>query len=538
MKLTTCEAAGLHLPGIVVDDEIADLSAVDGAPTSILSLLQQPDWPERARDLFTRAPRRSLAEVALAAPVPKLAKYLAIGLNARDHRREGNARWLLREPRLIAVAAGYLLAHPKPKYPYFFAKATSSIIGPYDPIVLPRAATKVDWEGELALVIGDPVYDVDTATAARGIAGYLIANDGSVRDWQLDNPTTTALAKSSPTHGPLGPWLVTADEIDPADLELRTYLNGELRQHDQIADLILSPAEIVASLSRFCLLEAGDVIACGTFAGTGWPAGRFLRPGGTVRVPVVAQRDLHRRPHPSRAPVMTPIDAQPAPEALLASHHARQAATTRSRVSRRFPGGAMTTPNTGEQPAKYGDIITAAQELFGEVGYDKTGVREIAERAHIAIGTLYSYFADGKIGVLTAALNERVERLITFVLGTEETDPVEAFLDRARRLNSEVVRDPFLRRLFIDQDRVTEPRLRERGQQIVDLFGTEAVAELNRLVDAGLAQCADPEAVAVLLRVANVGWIATQRSGAHSVDHARFTDTVIASVRALLRAQH
>jgi hypothetical protein len=95
-----------------------------------------------------------------------------------------------------------------------------------------------------------------------------------------------------------------------------------------------------------------------------------------------------------------------------------------------------------------------------------------------------------------------------------------------------------LRRLFIDQDRVTEPRLRERGQQIVDLFGAEAVAELNRLVDAGLAQCADPEAVAVLLRVANVGWIATQRSGARSVDHARFTETVIASVRALLRIQH
>lgn len=302
MRLTTFEADGLHRPGIVVDDEIADLSAVDGAPTSILSLLQESDWQEGARGLLTRAPRRSLDEVTLAAPVPKPGKYLAIGLNARDHRREVNARWLLREPRLIGVGVGYLLAHPKPKYPYFFAKATSSITGPYDPIVLPRTATKVDWEGELALVIGDPVYDVDTAAAARSIAGYLIANDVSVRDWQLDNPTTTALAKSSPTHGPLGPWLVTADEIDPADLQLRTYLNGELRQHGRIDDLILSPAEIVASLSRFCLLEAGDVIACGTFAGTGWPAGRFLRPGDTVRVevtgighlenPVVAHRDL------------------------------------------------------------------------------------------------------------------------------------------------------------------------------------------------------------------------------------------------------
>ncbi len=235
---------------------------------------------------------------------------------------------------------------------------------------------------------------------------------------------------------------------------------------------------------------------------------------------------------------MRPIDAQPAPEALLASHHAGQPATTQPRLSRRAPGDPMTTPNTAEQPAKYGDIITAAQELFGEVGYDKTGVREIAERAHIAIGTLYSYFADGKIGVLTAALNERVERLVTYVLATEETDPVEAFLDRARRLNSEVVRDPFLRRLFLDHDRVTEPRLRERGQQIVDLFGAEAVAELNRLNDAGLVCCADPDAVAVLLRAANVGWITTQRTAAHSVDHARFLDTLIDAVRALLGAPH
>jgi len=190
---------------------------------------------------------------------------------------------------------------------------------------------------------------------------------------------------------------------------------------------------------------------------------------------------------------------------------------------------------TGDMPAKYGDIITAAQELFGEVGYDKTGVREIAERAHIAIGTLYSYFADGKIGVLTAALNERVERLIAYTVQTDQTDPLDAFLDRVRRLNSEIARDPFLRRVFIDQDRVTEPRLRERGRQIVDNFGNEAIAELNRLTKAGLARCDDPEAVAVLLRVANVGWITALGSGTHSVEHARFLDTLLASVRALIR---
>jgi len=195
----------------------------------------------------------------------------------------------------------------------------------------------------------------------------------------------------------------------------------------------------------------------------------------------------------------------------------------------------MTELATGDMPAKYGDIITAAQELFGEVGYDKTGVREIAERAHIAIGTLYSYFADGKIGVLTAALNERVERLAAYMVQTNETDPVDAFLDRVRRLNSEIARDPFLRRVFIDQDRVTEPRLRERGRQIIDDFGNEAVAELHRLTKAGLARCDDPEAVAVLLRVANVGWIATHASGVQTVEHVRFHETLLAAVRALIR---
>jgi 2-keto-4-pentenoate hydratase/2-oxohepta-3-ene-1,7-dioic acid hydratase in catechol pathway len=211
---------------------------------------------------------------------------MAIGLNARDHRKEVNARWLMREPRLILLGAGYLIAHPKPKYPYFFAKATSSITGPYDPIMLPAGTSRVDWEGELAVVIGARIHDVSVETARRSIAGYMIANDVSVRDWQLDNPTATALAKSYPSHGPLGPWMVSADQLDLRDVELRTYLNAELRQRGRIGDLILSPAEIISTLSAFCVLEPGDVIACGTFAGIGWASGRLLRPGDTVRIEV------------------------------------------------------------------------------------------------------------------------------------------------------------------------------------------------------------------------------------------------------------
>jgi 2-keto-4-pentenoate hydratase/2-oxohepta-3-ene-1,7-dioic acid hydratase in catechol pathway len=272
--------------GVVAGDVVADLSDVDGAPATVRQLLERPDWSTQIPALLKKSARHPLDGVRLLAPVPNPAKYMAIGLNAADHRKDINARWLLREPKLIRIAAGYLLAHPRPKHPLFFAKATSSIVGPFDPIVLPPGVSQVDWEGELAVIIGAPLHEASVETARRGIAGYLIADDVSVRDWQTDNPTSAALAKSYPSHGPLGPWLVTADEVNPADLELRTYLNGELRQRGRIGDLILSPAEIISRLSSFCVLEPGDVIACGTFAGTGWPAGRFLQPADTVRIEI------------------------------------------------------------------------------------------------------------------------------------------------------------------------------------------------------------------------------------------------------------
>jgi len=272
--------------GAVQGDEIADLTACDGGPTGLVRLVQQPDWAPTVTQMLKRAPRIPLGTSRLHAPVPAPPMYMAIGLNAPDHRKDINVGWLMREPKLVRIAAGYLLAHPRPKYPFFFAKATSSITGPYDPIQLPPHADHVDWEGELAVIIGADIHDADVDRARAGIAGYTIANDVSVRDWQTDNPTAASLAKSYPSHGPLGPWLVTPDELDPDQLELRTYLNGSLRQKGRIADLILSPAQIISRLSSFCALQPGDVIACGTFGGTGWPVGRFLQPGDTVRIEV------------------------------------------------------------------------------------------------------------------------------------------------------------------------------------------------------------------------------------------------------------
>lgn len=196
---------------------------------------------------------------------------------------------------------------------------------------------------------------------------------------------------------------------------------------------------------------------------------------------------------------------------------------------------AVTEPAAAQRSPKYHDIVAAAQLLFGEVGYDKTGVREIAERAHIALGTLYSQFPDGKIGVLSAAMTERVERLADHISRSERTEPVEAFLDRVRRLSSEIVRDPFLSRLFLEQGHVTEPRIREHGRELIDSFGVLAVAELTRLTEIGEATCTDPEAVAVLIRTATAGWIAEHASGTAIVDHERLLDVLIDAVRALIQ---
>ncbi|MCV7354331.1 fumarylacetoacetate hydrolase family protein [Mycolicibacterium fluoranthenivorans] len=272
-------------PGAIIGDDVVDLHSGNG-PASVLDLITMPDWEQRVAKLCIDGPRCPLDSVTLTAPIPHPPTFFAIGLNAKDHRREVNLRWLLREPRLIRLGAGYLLAHPRPKIPYFFTKATSAIVGPVDPIVLPPNATKVDWEGELVAVVGTTLFEASAEEAGAGIAGYTITNDVSIRDMQFDNPTATNLAKSYPSHGPLGPAIVPATELDLESCELRTYLNGELRQRGRIGDLILSPAEIVSKLSTFVRLQPGDHIACGTFAGIGWAAGRMLRAGDRIRVEV------------------------------------------------------------------------------------------------------------------------------------------------------------------------------------------------------------------------------------------------------------
>jgi 2-keto-4-pentenoate hydratase/2-oxohepta-3-ene-1,7-dioic acid hydratase in catechol pathway len=209
--------------------------------------------------------RHPLEEVRLLAPVvPR--KYLAIGLNYADH---------IAESRMQA-----------PEFPVFFNKQVTCVIGPDDDVHMPRVSSLLDYEAELAIVIGREARNVTEADALSVIAGAMPFNDVSARDLQLQNPLWTS-GKAIDTFAPCGPALVTLDEIDDLQtLGLRTRINGELVQEGTTSDQIFGVAELVAWLSRTMTLVPGDIIATGTPAGVGASKGRFLRSGDVVEVEV------------------------------------------------------------------------------------------------------------------------------------------------------------------------------------------------------------------------------------------------------------
>ena len=213
--------------------------------------------------------RHALDEIRLLAPVQPR-KFMAIGLNYADHIAESGME--------------------APEYPVFFNKQVTCVVGPYDDVHMPRVSNLLDYEGELAIVIGTRCRHVPEDRAHEVIAGYTIANDVSVRDWQIRTPTMT-MGKSFDTHGPLGPWVVTPDELgDPHTLSIKTYVGDELRQDGSTREMIYDCFQQVAHLSEAFTLEPGDVIATGTPAGIGavrhpFPEG-LLKVGDVVRVEI------------------------------------------------------------------------------------------------------------------------------------------------------------------------------------------------------------------------------------------------------------
>jgi len=209
--------------------------------------------------------------VHLESPILRPPKILAIGVNYRDHVEE-------------AKEAGMKI----PEFPMVFNKQSTSAHPPYEPFHMPRASHVLDYEGELALVIGRRCRHVPADRAGEVIAGYAVANDVTVRDWQLRVPTWT-MGKSFDTHCPLGPWIVTADEVpDPHSLDLKTWVNGELRQSSNTKNLIFDCFALIEHLSTAFTLEPGDVIVTGTPGGVGiaMKPPQLLKVGDVVRIAI------------------------------------------------------------------------------------------------------------------------------------------------------------------------------------------------------------------------------------------------------------
>jgi len=256
--------------GAVVGEELVDLAAAaPELPRDMAGFLAAgPAARERAAGASQAARARlPLSELRLEPPV-RPSKCLAIGLNYADHIAETGAR--------------------PPDFPIFFNKQVSCITGPYDPIHLPRVSPVLDYEGELAFVIGQRCRHVSREQAPQVIAGYTVMNDVSVRDWQAKAPTLT-LGKSFDTHGPVGPWIVTSDELtDPHCLGLKTWVNGKLRQDSNTKNLIFDCFAQLEILSQVMTLEPGDLVSTGTPAGVGiaFRPPRLLRAGDVVRIEV------------------------------------------------------------------------------------------------------------------------------------------------------------------------------------------------------------------------------------------------------------
>jgi len=265
MKLVRYGRAGAEKPGLI-DGEgmLRDLSRV---VKDITPEVLSPAGLKRLRAV--KVPKLPVVRgrPRLGCPLAGVGKIVAIGINYTDHARE--------------------VGRELPKDPVVFIKATSSINGPHDPVVRPRDAVKLDYEVELAAVIGRDARYISEAEALAHVAAYCSVDDVSERAFQMERGGTTTKGKSADTFAPIGPWVVTADEVaEPQKLELWTTVNGERRQRGSTSDMIFSVRELVAYVSRFMSLRAGDILSTGTPAGVahGMKPPRYLEPGDVVEM--------------------------------------------------------------------------------------------------------------------------------------------------------------------------------------------------------------------------------------------------------------
>lgn len=267
MRITTLRHQSGTRAARIEGDACVLLEASD-----VSELLRLPDWRKAAQKSGPSVPldMEQLAPVVL---TPR--KILCVGRNFADHLKDSGLAKL--------------------KYPSLFAKFPHSLAAARGPIVLPHSslATQGDWEVELAVVVGAAARNLDPADATSCIAGYTVANEGSVRDWQARSPTVTS-GKIWEQMTPIGPWMTTSDEIDVGDLEMICEVDGVLMQRGRTSDMIFSPADVVSYVSCVITLDPGDVILLGTPSGTalGRDPAPWLRPGQVVRTAIAGLGDL------------------------------------------------------------------------------------------------------------------------------------------------------------------------------------------------------------------------------------------------------
>jgi 2,4-diketo-3-deoxy-L-fuconate hydrolase len=276
MKLVRYGRAGAEKPGLIDEDgALRDLSRViEDITPDVLS----PTGLKRLRAVKAARLPVVRGRPRLGPPLAGLGKIVCIGLNYTDHAHE--------------------VGLPLPREPLLFIKANSAINGPGDPIVRPRGAVKLDYEVELGVVIGRDARSVAEAGALAHVAAYCIVDDVSERAFQMEHGGTTTKGKSADTFAPIGPWLVTADEVrDPQALELSTTVNGESRQRGSTANMIFPVRQLVAYVSRFMSLRAGDILSTGTPAGVahGMKPPRYLEPGDVVEMSITGLGEQRNR---------------------------------------------------------------------------------------------------------------------------------------------------------------------------------------------------------------------------------------------------
>jgi 2-keto-4-pentenoate hydratase/2-oxohepta-3-ene-1,7-dioic acid hydratase in catechol pathway len=276
MKLLRWGPLGQEKPGLLDrDGKIRDLS---GAVGDIDGESLAPAALDRLRRLDPLSLPLAPGNPRLGPCVGRVPKFVAIGLNYSDHAAETGA----------AI----------PKEPIIFMKATSCIVGPNDDVMIPKGSEKTDWEVELGIVIGSAARSVNVHEARRYVAGYCVVNDVSEREFQLERGGQWVKGKSADTFGPIGPYVVTTDELaDPQKLPLWTEVNGRRMQNSTTANLIFGVDHLVSYVSHFMTLMPGDVIATGTPAGVGLgqKPPQFLKPGDRMRLSVEGLGEQNQR---------------------------------------------------------------------------------------------------------------------------------------------------------------------------------------------------------------------------------------------------